>query len=100
MNLTIIKSTKPLQHRFLITLKIWKSDELSRQFGLKGILGKANSTKLNIKESSLAVAYPFTNTDGRIIATLAKLLNERGERKGFISVCAARRQGIIIISEK
>jgi acetyl-CoA C-acetyltransferase len=84
----------------LATLKIWESDELSKQFGLEGALGKIDKTKLNTKGSSLAVAHPFAATGGRIIATLAKLLNERGGGIGFISICAARGQGITMILEK
>ena len=48
----------------------------------------------------LAAAHPFAATGGRIIATLAKLLHERGGGKGFISVCAARGQGITMILER
>jgi acetyl-CoA C-acetyltransferase len=84
----------------LATLKIWESDELSRQFGLPGALGKIDRSKLNIKGSSLAAAHPFAATGGRIIATMAKLLNQKGSGKGFISICAARGQGVTMIMEK
>ncbi|MEO8238889.1 MAG: acetyl-CoA C-acetyltransferase [Flavobacterium sp.] len=84
----------------LATLKIWESDELSRQFGLEEALGKIDRTKLNTKGSSLAVAHPFAATGARIIGTLAKLLNEKGTGKGFISICAARGQGVTMILEK
>jgi acetyl-CoA C-acetyltransferase len=55
---------------------------------------------LNVKGSSLAAAHPFAATGGRIIATLAKLLNQKGSGRGFISICAARGQGITMILEK
>ncbi len=84
----------------LATLKIWESDELSRQFGLPGALGKIDRSKLNIKGSSLAAAHPFAATGGRIIATMAKMLNQKGSGKGFISICAARGQGVTMIMEK
>lgn len=84
----------------LATLKIWESDELSRQFGLPGALGKIDRSKLNVKGSSLAAAHPFAATGGRIIATMAKLLNQKGSGKGFISICAARGQGVTMIMEK
>jgi acetyl-CoA C-acetyltransferase len=83
----------------LATLKIWESEELSKSFGFEP-LGKIDRTKLNVKGSSLAAAHPFAATGGRIIATMAKLLNEKGSGKGFISVCAARGQGITMIIEK
>ncbi|HLP51543.1 MAG TPA: acetyl-CoA C-acetyltransferase [Chitinophagales bacterium] len=84
----------------LATLKIWESDELSRQFGLPGALGTVDRSKLNVKGSSLAVAHPFAATGGRIIGTMAKLLNQKGSGKGFISICAARGQGVTMIMEK
>ena len=83
----------------LTTLKIWESPELSKQFGFEP-LGKIDRTKLNVKGSSLAAAHPFAATGGRVIATMAKLLNEKGSGKGLISVCAAGGQGITMILEK
>lgn len=84
----------------LATLKIWESDELSSQFGLKEALGRIERSKLNVKGSSLAVAHPFAATGARIIGTLAKLLDQKGSGKGFISICAARGQGVTMILEK
>jgi len=84
----------------LATLKIWENDDLAKKFGLEKALGKIDRNKLNVKGGSLAVAHPFAATGGRIIGTLAKLLNEKGSGKGFISICAARGQGITMILEK
>lgn len=84
----------------LATLKIWESDKLSRELGLEKALGKIDRSKLNVKGSSLAVAHPFAATGGRIMATLAKLLYQKGNGKGFISICAARGQGVTMILEK
>lgn len=83
----------------LATLKVWESEELSAQFGIEP-LGAIDRSKLNVKGSSLAAAHPFAATGGRIIATLAKLLDQKGSGKGFISICAARGQGITMILEK
>ncbi|MDR6405447.1 MULTISPECIES: acetyl-CoA C-acetyltransferase [Chryseobacterium] len=84
----------------LATLKIWENDDLAKKFGIEKALGKIDRNKLNVKGGSLAVAHPFAATGGRIIGTLAKLLNEKGSGKGFISICAARGQGITMILEK
>lgn len=84
----------------LATLKIWENDDLSRQFGLERALGRIDREKLNVKGSSLAVAHPFSATGTRIIATLAKLLNEKGSGRGLISICAARGQGVSMILER
>jgi acetyl-CoA C-acetyltransferase len=84
----------------LATIKIWENDDLAKQFGLEKALGKIDRNKLNVKGGSLAVAHPFAATGGRIIGTLAKLLHEKGSGKGFISICAARGQGVTMILEK
>lgn len=84
----------------LATIKIWENDDLAKKFGLEKALGKIDRNKLNVKGGSLAAAHPFAATGGRIIATLAKLLNEKGSGKGFISICAARGQGVTMIIEK
>jgi acetyl-CoA C-acetyltransferase len=84
----------------LTTLKIWENDDLAKKFGLEKALGKIDRNKLNVKGGSLAAAHPFAATGGRIIATLAKLLDEKGSGKGFISICAARGQGVTMILEK
>lgn len=84
----------------LATLKIWESKELSMQFGLDAPLGSIDPSKLNVKGSSLAAGHPFAATGGRVLATMAKLLHEKGSGRGFISVCAAGGQGITAILEK
>jgi len=84
----------------LATLKIWESPELSSALGLKKNLGVIDRSKLNVKGSSLAAAHPFAATGGRIIGVMAKLLNEKGSGKGFISICAAGGQGITMVIEK
>lgn len=83
----------------LATLKIWETPELSKLFGYPP-LGAIDRTKLNVKGSSLAAAHPFAATGARIIATLAKLLYQKGSGRGFISVCAARGQGATMILER
>jgi acetyl-CoA C-acetyltransferase len=83
----------------LTTLKIWESPELSHSFGLEP-LGAIDRNKLNIKGSSLAAAHPFAATGGRILATMAKLLYQKGSGRGLISVCAARGQGVTMILER
>ena len=84
----------------LATLKIWESAELTKTFGFDQPLGSIDRNKLNVKGSSLAAAHPFAATGGRIIATMAKLLHEKGSGRGFISVCAAGGQGITAIMER
>lgn len=84
----------------LATLKIWESDELSKKFGFEKCLGPIDKMKLNVTGSSIPAGHPFAATGGRLLATMTKLLNEKGSGKGFISVCAAGGHGLTVILEK
>lgn len=84
----------------LAILKIWESRELSQLFGYDEPLGSIDRSKLNVNGSSLAAGHPFAATGGRVLATMAKLLHQKGSGRGFISVCAAGGQGITAILEK
>ncbi|GAB2764230.1 acetyl-CoA C-acetyltransferase [Amycolatopsis magusensis] len=85
----------------LATLKAWEDPAFAKEkLGLDTPLGSIDRSKLNVNGSSLAAGHPFAATGGRIVATLAKLLAEKGSGKGLISVCAAGGQGITAILEK
>lgn len=63
-------------------------------------MGTVDRGRLNVDGSSLAAGHPFAATGGRIIASLAKRLSERGTgTRGLISVCAAGGQGVAMILE-
>ncbi len=62
-------------------------------------LGVVPRDRLNVNGGSLAAGHPFAATGGRIVATLAKELNERGGGRGVISICAAGGQGVVAIME-
>jgi acetyl-CoA C-acetyltransferase len=85
----------------LCTLKAWESAEFCRtRLGLDGPLGSIDRSKLNVKGSSLAVGHPFAATGTRIVATLAKLLEQKGSGRGLISVCTAGGMGVTAILER
>ncbi|WP_328605392.1 acetyl-CoA C-acetyltransferase [Amycolatopsis sp. NBC_00345] len=85
----------------LATLKAWEDPAFAKEkLGLDEPLGSIDRTKLNVNGSSLAAGHPFAATGGRIVATLAKLLNEKGSGRGLISICAAGGQGVTAILEK
>ncbi|MEU7584334.1 acetyl-CoA C-acetyltransferase [Streptomyces sp. NPDC041068] len=64
-------------------------------------LGAVDRERLNVAGSSLATGHPFAATGARIVATLAKLLAERGRPgRGLISICAAGGQGVTAILER
>ncbi|MFI6227273.1 acetyl-CoA C-acetyltransferase [Micromonospora echinospora] len=85
----------------LATLAAWESPEFCKErLGLDAPLGAVDREKLNVNGSSLAAGHPFAATGGRIVATLAKLLAERGGGRGLISICAAGGQGVTAILER
>ena len=84
----------------LSTLKAWEDPVFCKErLGLDGPLGSIDRTKLNVNGSSLAAGHPFAATGGRIVANLAKILNEKGSGRGLISICAAGGQGVVAILE-
>ncbi|MET3902820.1 acetyl-CoA C-acetyltransferase [Paenarthrobacter sp. 4246] len=89
----------------LSTLAAWEDEDFGRtRLGLDGALGKVDRAKLNVNGSSLAAGHPFAATGGRIVASLAKMLHEKGSvdgrpARGLISVCAAGGQGVVALLE-
>ena len=85
----------------LSTLKAWEDPIFCKErLGLDAPLGAIDRDRLNVVGSSLAAGHPFAATGGRIVATLAKLLDEKGSGRGVISICAAGGQGVTAILEK
>ncbi|MFQ6170687.1 acetyl-CoA C-acetyltransferase [Oryzobacter sp. R7] len=85
----------------LTTLAAWESEEFCRErLGREAPLGSIDRSKLNVAGSSLAAGHPFAATGGRIVATLASLLRDKGPgSRGLISVCAAGGIGVTAILE-
>jgi acetyl-CoA C-acetyltransferase len=84
----------------LVTLKAWEDKAYcTERLGLDAPLGPIDRTRLNVAGSSLAAGHPFAATGGRIVATLATLLAEKGSGRGLISICAAGGQGVVAILE-
>jgi acetyl-CoA C-acetyltransferase len=63
-------------------------------------VGEIDRSKLNVAGGSLAAGHPFAATGGRILATVAKLLTERGSGRALVSICAAGGQGVVAIVER
>lgn len=85
----------------LCTLKAWESKKYCKEkLGRDAPLGSIDTSKLNVKGSSVAMGHPFAATGTRIVATLAKILDENGGGRGLISICAAGGQGVTAILEK
>ena len=84
----------------LCTLKAWEDPVYCRdKLGLDAPLGSIDREKLNVHGGSLAAGHPFGATGGRIVAGLAKALEDNGSGRGLISICAAGGLGVTAIME-
>jgi acetyl-CoA C-acetyltransferase len=82
------------------TLMAWQSEKFCRErLGRNAPLGPIELAKLNVKGGSIAIGHPFAATGARIVATMAKLLHEKGGGRGLISVCTAGGMGVTAIME-
>jgi acetyl-CoA C-acetyltransferase len=85
----------------LCTLKAWNDASFCRdKLGLPGPLGSIDRSKLNVKGGSIAIGHPFAATGTRVLASLAKLLDEKKAQRGLISVCTAGGMGVTAILER
>jgi acetyl-CoA C-acetyltransferase len=85
----------------LCTLKAWNDPVFCRdKLRLPGVLGSIDRSKLNVKGGSLAIGHPFAATGTRIVATLAKILDEHQAKRGLISICTAGGMGVTAILER
>ncbi len=85
----------------LATLRAWEDATYCKEkLGRDEPLGSIDRAKLNVNGSSLAAGHPFAATGGRIVATCAKLLAERGSGRALVSICAAGGQGVTAILER
>jgi acetyl-CoA C-acetyltransferase len=85
----------------LCTLRAWESvDYCKNRLGRDKPLGSIDPAKLNVNGSSLALGHPFAATGTRLIATMAKLLADKGSGRGLISICTAGGMGVTAIVER
>ncbi len=85
----------------LCTLKAWESAEYcKKELGRNAPLGSIDRSKMNVKGGSLALGHPFAATGGRIVATAAKILKEKGKGRVLISICTAGGMGVAAIIER
>lgn len=83
------------------TLKAWESaDYCKKVLGLEKPLGSIDVSKMNIKGGSLALGHPFGATGGRLVASAAKILKQKGSGRVLISICTAGGMGVAAIIER
>lgn len=84
----------------IATLMAWQSEKFCRdRLGRNEAMGPIDLSKLNVKGGSVAIGHPFAATGARIVATMAKLLAEKGSGRGLISICTAGGMGVAAIME-
>ncbi len=102
-DLDLVEMHEAFASQVLCTLAAWENaDWCKRELGLDGAFGTVDRDRLNVTGSSLAAGHPFAATGGRIVATLATLLQERAastgrSATGLISICAAGGQGVVAL---
>jgi acetyl-CoA C-acetyltransferase len=85
----------------LCTLRAFESADYCRhRLGRDKPLGSIDPAKINVNGSSLAAGHPFAATGARLVATLAKMLEEKGGGRGLISICTAGGMGVTAILER
>lgn len=85
----------------LCTLKAWEDPEYCKKvLGRDKPMGSIDRNKMNVKGGSLALGHPFAATGGRIVATAAKLLKQKGSGRVLISICTAGGMGVAAIIER
>lgn len=85
----------------LCTLKAWEDPKYCKEvLGRDKPLGSIDQTKMNVKGGSLALGHPFAATGGRIVATAAKILKEKGQGRILVSICTAGGMGVVAIIER
>lgn len=85
----------------LCTLKAWESEEYCQKHMGMSALGSIDRSKMNVKGGSVALGHPFAATGARIVASLAKMLGQKGQgkKRGLISICTAGGMGVAAILE-
>ena len=85
----------------LCTLKAWEAAAYCKKvLGRDKPMGSIDQSRMNIKGGSLALGHPFAATGGRIVATAAKILKEKGKGRILISICTAGGMGVAAIIER
>ena len=85
----------------LCTLKAWNDPVFCREkLRLPSPLGSIDRARLNVMGGSVAIGHPFAATGTRIVATLAKILDENKAKRGLISICTAGGMGVTAILER
>lgn len=85
----------------LCNLRAWQSEKFCRsKLGLQNALGEVDPTRINVSGGSIALGHPFAATGGRIVATAAKLLAQKGSGRCLIFICTGGGMASTAILER
>jgi acetyl-CoA C-acetyltransferase len=85
----------------LSTLAAWENPAFCRdRLGLPEPLGALDRSRLNVKGGSIALGHPSAATGTRMVATLAKILDESRARRGLVAISTAGGMGLAAILER
>ena len=84
----------------LSVLKNLNSDAFAvERLGLSQAVGMISSERLNLYGGSLAYGHPFAATGARMIYSMARHLEQSGQRNALLGMCAAGGLGAALILE-
>lgn len=81
--------------------------ELNEAFAVQSIVcvdawleqGLKDPELVNTRGGAIALGHPLGASGGRVLGTLAKVLQERGERYGVAAICIGVGQGLAVVLE-
>jgi len=77
--------------------------ELNEAFAAVGIVSTrklgVDPEKVNVKGGGIAIGHPLGATGGRLVGTLARILQQEGGRYGCATMCVGAGQGVAMIIE-
>lgn len=84
----------------LCNLKAWESaDYCKKILNQNHPLGSIDKSRLNVNGGSVALGHPFGATGTRILGSLAKMLYQKNNSRGLVSICTAGGMGMAAILE-
>lgn len=63
-------------------------------------VGQVDDAKLNVNGGAIALGHPFAATGGRMVLSILKELERRGQNHGLVTICAAGGLGAAVVLER
>jgi acetyl-CoA acetyltransferase family protein len=100
-DMELIEINEAFAAQVLANLKIFESDELSRQYlNLDKACGKIDLDRLNVNGGAIALGHPVGGSATRLVITLLMEMKRRNLNMGLASLCVGGGQGAAFILER